>query len=56
MILVFTSTAFTNWIKKYIAITDDANFNPYLTFLFWAMCVLNHRVFSLGRHLTGFAV
>ncbi|GJE86231.1 chitin synthase (GT2) [Phanerochaete sordida] len=37
MILVFTSTAFTNWVKQHVAITDDATFNPYLTFLFFAM-------------------
>ncbi|KAI0803157.1 glycosyltransferase family 2 protein [Irpex lacteus] len=37
MILVFTSTAFTNFVKKHIEITSDASFNPYLTFLFFAM-------------------
>ena len=39
MILVFTSTAFTNWVKRYVEITDDTTFNPYLTMLFWAMYV-----------------
>lgn len=39
MILVFTSTAFTNWVKKHVEITEDATFNPYLTFLFFAMYV-----------------
>lgn len=37
MILVFTSTAFTKWVKEHVEITADANFNPYLTFLFFAM-------------------
>ena len=37
MILVFTSTAFTNWVKEHVASTQDATFNPYLTFLFWAL-------------------
>lgn len=37
MILVFTSTAFTNWVKAHVAATQDATFNPYLTFLFWAL-------------------
>ena len=40
MILVFTSTAFTNFVKRYVALTDDTTFNPYLTMLFWAMYVL----------------
>lgn len=39
MILVFTSTAFTNWVKNHVEITDDGSFNPYLTFLFFAMYV-----------------
>ena len=37
MILVFTSTAFTNWVKDHVEITEDASFNPYLSFLFIAM-------------------
>lgn len=37
MILVFTSTAFTNFVSEHVEITDNANFNPYLTFLFFAM-------------------
>ena len=40
MILVFTSTAFTNWVKNHVEITEDASFNPYLTFLFFAMYAL----------------
>ncbi|KAM5535820.1 hypothetical protein V8D89_010438 [Ganoderma adspersum] len=41
MILVFTSTAFTNWVKSHVAATQDATFNPYLTFLFWALAGLS---------------
>ena len=41
MILVFTSTAFTNWVKEHVNTSDDANFNPYLTFLFY--CLYVHR-------------
>lgn len=37
MIVVFTSTAFTNWVKEHVEITENASFNPYLTFLFFAM-------------------
>ncbi|KAI0348109.1 chitin synthase [Trametopsis cervina] len=37
MILVFTSTAFTDFVKDHVEITSDTSFNPYLTFLFFAM-------------------
>lgn len=37
MILVFTSTAFTNWVKEHVQEEDNATFNPYLTFLFIAL-------------------
>ena len=37
MILVFTSTAFTNWVNTHIEKTDDTSFNPYLTVLFIAL-------------------
>ena len=37
MILVFTSTAFTNWVKSHVAATQEATFNPYLTFLCWVL-------------------
>ena len=40
MILVFTSTAFTNWVNTHIEKTDDTSFNPYLTVLFIALCVV----------------
>jgi hypothetical protein len=39
MILVFTSTAFTNFVRNHVNITSDSTFNPYLTFLFFAMYV-----------------
>lgn len=39
MILVFTSTAFTAWVKDHVNSTSDATFNPYLTFLFYALYV-----------------
>ena len=37
MIVVFTSTAFTNWVEKHIEVDPDSNFNPYLSFLFIAL-------------------
>ncbi|KAH0837983.1 glycosyltransferase family 2 protein [Lanmaoa asiatica] len=37
MILVFTSTAFLNWVDQHIENTQSSNFNPYLTFLFFAL-------------------
>lgn len=40
MILVFTSTAFNDWIQKHIEVTSGTAFNPYLTLLFWAMYVV----------------
>ena len=39
MILVFTSTAFTKWVHNHVAQTADANFNPYLSFLFFCLYV-----------------
>ncbi|KAH9849261.1 chitin synthase 2 [Lenzites betulinus] len=41
MILVFTSTAFTNWVKSHVNSTSDATFNPYLTFLFYCLAGLS---------------
>ena len=37
MILIFTSTAFTNWVNTHVEITSGTTFNPYLSFLFFAM-------------------
>lgn len=48
MILVFTSTAFNDWVKKHVEVTSDTAFNPYLTLLFWAMYVRS----VLSRQLT----
>ncbi|TFK87587.1 glycosyltransferase family 2 protein [Polyporus arcularius HHB13444] len=41
MILVFTSTAFTKWVNDHVTSTKDANFNPYLTFLFYCLAGLS---------------
>lgn len=40
MILVFTSKAFTDWVSKHVQKTEDATFNPYLTFLFFSLYVI----------------
>ncbi|OBZ78918.1 Chitin synthase 2 [Grifola frondosa] len=40
MIVVFTSSAFTNWVKKHVE-TNDATFNPYLSFLFICLAGLS---------------
>ncbi|KAG6814003.1 hypothetical protein H0H92_004496 [Tricholoma furcatifolium] len=36
MILVFTSTAFADWVATHVEAASNTAFNPYLTFLFWA--------------------
>ncbi|KZV84311.1 chitin synthase [Exidia glandulosa HHB12029] len=42
MILFFTSDAFNNWIKDHVRNgKGDAVFNPYLSFLFYALAVLS---------------
>ncbi|KAJ7611002.1 chitin synthase 2 [Roridomyces roridus] len=41
MILVFTSTAFQNFVAKFIQTSGDSTFNPYLQFLFWALAGLS---------------
>jgi len=41
MIVVFTSTAFTNWIAEHIQTSQNNAFNPYLTVLFWALAGLS---------------
>lgn len=41
MILFFTSEAFNNWVKNHVRQgSGDAVFNPYLSFLFYALYVL----------------
>ncbi|KAF9502229.1 chitin synthase 2 [Pleurotus eryngii] len=41
MIVVFTSTAFTDWVAQNFSKSTNSNFNPYLTFLFWALAGLS---------------
>lgn len=41
MIVVFTSTLFTNWVKEHINTSNNNTFNPYLTFLFYALAGLS---------------
>lgn len=38
MILVFTSEAFLKWVEDNFE-TENSSFNPYLTFLFYALYV-----------------
>lgn len=38
MIVAFTSTAFTDWVAEHVTKGNTA-FNPYLTFLFYALYV-----------------
>ena len=37
MIIFFTSTAFTDWVESSFDVDDNATFNPYLAFLFYAL-------------------
>ncbi|KAG5639537.1 hypothetical protein H0H81_012208 [Sphagnurus paluster] len=37
MILVFTSNAFADWVQEHVQAAEGTTFNPYLTFLFWAL-------------------
>lgn len=41
LILIFTSNAFLDWIKNHVEIATDTTFNPYLSFLFYAMAGLS---------------
>jgi chitin synthase len=41
MIVVFTSTAFDNFVASYIKNSGDSTFNPYLQFLFFALAGLS---------------
>ncbi|KAA1467769.1 glycosyltransferase family 2 protein [Dentipellis sp. KUC8613] len=41
MIVVFTSNAFLNWVHEHVENMTDANFNPYLSFLFFALAGLS---------------
>lgn len=37
MIVVFTSQAFITWVAEHVETSADATFNPYLSFLFYAL-------------------
>jgi hypothetical protein len=39
LIVVFTSTAFTTWVAEHVTNSGNTAFNPYLTFLFYALYV-----------------
>ncbi|KAF8204375.1 glycosyltransferase family 2 protein [Mycena galopus ATCC 62051] len=41
MIVVFTSTAFDNFVASYVKKSGDTTFNPYLQFLFYALAGLS---------------
>jgi chitin synthase len=41
VILLFTSSVFTNWISSHFAISNDAGFNPYLTVIFYSVLALS---------------
>ncbi|KLO11323.1 glycosyltransferase family 2 protein [Schizopora paradoxa] len=37
LIIIFTSEAFLDWAQEHVESTSGTTFNPYLTFLFWAL-------------------
>lgn len=37
MIIFFTSSAFTDWVQTKFDVSSSSTFNPYLTFLFYAL-------------------
>jgi len=41
MIIVFTSSAFANWVETHVTKAGGTAFNPYLTFLFYAFAGLS---------------
>jgi chitin synthase len=41
LIVIFTSNAFLDWVKNHVEIDTDTSFNPYLSFLFFAMAGLS---------------
>ncbi|KZT30962.1 glycosyltransferase family 2 protein [Neolentinus lepideus HHB14362 ss-1] len=52
MILVFTSEAFLTWVNQHVEKTADSSFNPYLTFLFFALAGLSAiRFFGSAMYL-----
>jgi len=50
LIVIFTSTAFADWVKTHVQAANGTAFNPYLTFLFWAFAGLSSVRF-LGSFL-----
>jgi len=53
MIIVFTSTAFAEWVAKHVTQDGNAAFNPYLTFLFYALYVsLSFLLAELNTQIT----
>jgi hypothetical protein len=46
MVIVFTSTAFNNWVATHVQVTNGTSFNPYLTFLFYALYVFTVYFFG----------
>ncbi|TRM61502.1 glycosyltransferase family 2 protein [Schizophyllum amplum] len=48
MIVIFTSNAFLEWVDKHVTDTEDATFNPYLSFLFWALAGLSAIRFTFS--------
>lgn len=52
MIVVFTSQAFTTWVADHFDRSSDSSFNPYLSFLFWALAGLSAvRLFGSVMYL-----
>lgn len=41
VIMLFTSSAFTNWISEHFSTASDSTFNPYLTVIFYAVLGLS---------------
>jgi chitin synthase len=41
MIVAFTSTAFNDWVKQHVQQSNNTDFNPYLTALFFALAGLS---------------
>ncbi|KAL1713663.1 glycosyltransferase family 2 protein [Schizophyllum commune] len=48
MIVVFTSNAFLEWVDRHVVDTEDSTFNPYLSFLFWALAGLSAIRFTFS--------
>lgn len=41
LILFFTSDFFNNWVRDHVRQGSDSTFNPYLSFLFYALAALS---------------